>query len=338
MKTLLEYCTPHNAEREATIGDRFDTPDDLPSSAPSTRSPRADRPRRTTSEPRRTVTIRSDRPVGPAAPLTGTGIEIGPRSRRRTRTRSGAGRAPLALLAVLFAGVSIAAAVGSGTNAEAEPVMTSTLLAETVVEIERTPRFATFEALELRLPVRCDDLTALAFHQASGDKALEIRSLLPDADMDAPDIVQRVASESRDPLGDIVGGTCLRMWRSNRTGEPNTAADIGARPGTTVYSPVTGTVTLVRPYQLYGKHDDIEVHIRPDGYEDVDLVLIHLDGVTVAAGERVEGGATRIGAVRSMSDKMDLQLGRYEPTGGNHVHLQINRVVPGEEVAPSTGS
>jgi hypothetical protein len=51
----------------------------------------------------------------------------------------------------------------------------------------------------------------------------------------------------------------------------------------------------------------------------------------VKVGERVAGGVSRIACVREMSDKIALQLGGYTKNGGDHVHLQLNRVeVPGK--------
>ena len=89
---------------------------------------------------------------------------------------------------------------------------------------------------------------------------------------------------------------------------------------------MTGVVVQVRPYQLYGAHDDFEIHIRPDGWDDVDVVLIHVDDIRVEAGDRVFAGATRIASVRMTSDKIDLQLGGYTQDGGDHVHMQVNRI------------
>jgi biotin carboxyl carrier protein len=196
-----------------------------------------------------------------------------------------------------------------------------------------TPRFARIGTMEMRLPVDPSDMTALAFHQASGDSALPITSLVPDADMELAAELQAVppAGETADVPDDVLGSVCLRLWRSNRTGMPDTAADVGADAGTDVYSPVSGTVVEVRPYLLYDVYEDYEIHIQPDGRSDVDVVLIHVDDVTVRAGDTVAAGVTRIAAVRLMSDKIEIQLGGYTENGGDHVHIQVNEIgAPGE--------
>ena len=113
------------------------------------------------------------------------------------------------------------------------------------------------------------------------------------------------------------------MWRS-RPGQPDTAADVGAKPGQDVVSPVTGTVIKVKRYKLYGKWDDFEVHIQPDGYPNLDLVMIHIKDVVVAPGDRVVAGESRIAAIRKLSDKFYDQLSSYTKGGGDHVHMQVN--------------
>ncbi len=91
-----------------------------------------------------------------------------------------------------------------------------------------------------------------------------------------------------------------------------------------MFSPVTGTVVKVKKYLLYGKWDDYELHIRPDGYPDLDIVMIHVTDVSAKPGDRVQAGETRIAAVRKVSDKFYVQLSSYTKGGGNHVHLQVN--------------
>lgn len=209
---------------------------------------------------------------------------------------------------------------------------------------EPTPVFAMYRSLRIELPVPPDALNALAFHQASNDKALPMRSLLADADMGAVIRTGRstvhsftvqgatdgeaAAAEAGAP--GILQGAALRLWRSSRTGPPDRCADVGAPAGTTVLAPVTGKVLLVRPYELYDKYPDFEIHIQPDGWPEVDCVLIHVDGVAVEAGDTVVGGITPIAKVRRLSDRLPHQLGQYVAGGGDHVHVQLNKLaVPG---------
>lgn len=194
-----------------------------------------------------------------------------------------------------------------------------------------TPLFATHDGLRLHLPVPEADLTELAFHQACYDTALPMQSLLPDADPATANQKRGTGRTyiERDPqdTGEaILGGTVIRMWRSNRYGQPDTAADVGALPGTPVIAPVNGTVIDVKHYELYGKYEDIEIHIQPAGRPEIDLVMIHVTDPTIRVGESVVGGVTRIASVRRLSDRIDHQIAEYTPDAGDHTHMQINRV------------
>ena len=121
----------------------------------------------------------------------------------------------------------------------------------------------------------------------------------------------------------VLVGKVIRMWR-NRPGQPDTAADVGAKPGSAVISPVTGTVVKIKSYKLYGKWNDYEMHIVPDDHDNIDIVMIHIADPAVKVGQRVNAGVTRVGEVRKLSDKMTDQLAQYTKGGGDHVHLQVN--------------
>ncbi len=192
-----------------------------------------------------------------------------------------------------------------------------------------TPYFARYKGLKLRLPIRLAALTEVGFHQASYSYALSMRTPLPDASLtSAGNHTGTRRNKSAQPAGSNVWllGKVLRMWRA-RPGRPDTAVDVGARPGTNVYAPVTGTVIKVKRYKLYNRWDDYEVHIQADGFPALDVVMIHLTNLSIAPGDRVEGGETRIAAIRKLSDKFYDQLASYTKDGGNHVHIQVNNTL-----------
>lgn len=258
---------------------------------------------------------------------------------RRMRTRRGR-RSPYPALtivvAVLGLGV-IAWMLTWGTSDEPETSSVTPIAVAAEPQRAPTPRFAAVGDVELHLPVDPSAITALAFHQASGDRAQAMTALIPDVTPEAAEDPEALAAIAAKADGDdeIWAGACLRLWRTGRGGEPDTAADFGALPDTDIFSPVTGTVIAVRPYLLYEKHDDIEIHIRPDGADDLDVVLIHVTDPSVEAGDRVLGGVTRIAAIRKMSGLIELQLAGYTGDGGDHVHMQVNRIgEPGEADEP----
>lgn len=263
---------------------------------------------------------------------------VRPRARRRRR------RSPYPLLTIVVAvvGLGVIAWMLMWGAHDAPSVEATAPSMAVAAEPDRdaTPRFAEVQSIDLHLPIDPSAITALAFHQASGDRAQSMTALVPDVPDSAAIDPEALASQMAGAAdsGDIWGGVCLRLWRSGRGGEPDTAADIGAEPGTSVYAPVTGTVVQVRPYLLYEKHDDIEIHIRPDGADDLDVVLIHVTDASVEAGDRVIGGVTRIAAIRQMSGVIELQLAGYTGDGGDHVHMQVNTVAAPGELDDAGGS
>jgi hypothetical protein len=282
----------------------------------------------------RIKTIRTDRRPATGGLTRGvrdTGIVVRPAPLGAPKRRTGLA------VALLGASLLIVALLAAALVDRCTPSDAADSAAQAVGTTERaepTPHFATCENVSLHLPVDPGALTALAFHQASNPAALHMTSLVPDADMERAAEVKAEPGASATADGRWTG-SCLRLWRSNRTGEPDTAADVGADPGTAVLSPVTGTIIEVKAYKLYGRFDDYEIHIQPDGRPGMDVVLIHVADVQVQAGQRVEGGITRLAVVRKMSDKMELQLGGYTANGGDHVHVQVNAVkTPGELEEP----
>ena len=276
-------------------------------------------------------------------PARGPRTEAG-RAAQRARLR----RAALVVLVV--AGIALLGTLGVVLASELADTPKGAYPAEaaggatssTNAERDPTSLFASCSGLDLRLPVDPASITALAFHQASyGTNALHMTSLVPDADMALAEDRKEVqpASNAADLPDTVWAGTCLRLWRTNGTGLPDTAVDVGADPGTPVYAPVTGTVLKVKPYKLYDQFDDFQIHIQPDGRTDVVAVLIHVDDVSVAAGERVKAGVTRIAAVRKLSHKIsDMQITGYTTNGGDHTHLQLNRVAAPDATGDATGS
>ena len=81
--------------------------------------------------------------------------------------------------------------------------------------------------------------------------------------------------------------------RGRGTGR-RTAADIVVHPHSRITAPVTGTVVAANPYVLYCVHRDELVFIAPDERPGWIVKVLHVRGVQVRVGDRVEAGVTRI--------------------------------------------
>ncbi len=277
------------------------------------------------------------------------------RSRRGRRSPAGAWILSIVALVVVFAGAGFALArfapasnaaraatsalVLPGTGGATTTSRSTTTTAGGSQPLPApTPCFASFRGVRLHLPIAASAVTVIGFHQSSYDDALPMKPIVRVAD--APHRAAIIAAErarkmrwspppaapaSADENGQGVWtGTVLEMWRAAST-KMFTAVDCGAKYGTTVVPPVSGTIMEIRPYLLYGKYHDFEIHIKPDDIPAVDVIMLHVTDVSATLGEHVVGGVTPIAKVRRLTGLVPgLQLAAYTLEGGDHTHFQIN--------------
>ena len=262
---------------------------------------------------------------------------------RRTKARPHPLPIVVAVLVVVAAAAGVALMAPRG-HAAVKPaaavwkaVATQTAAATESAGPVPTPAFASFRGLKLLLPIQPADVTALVFHQSSFNDSYKMKPLVAlraasaaKAAVDAERAGGAPAwprAESDADADGIWTGAALQLWRSNVNGRTDTAVDCGAKPGTPVFSPVTGTVMLIRPYKLYGKYNDFEFNIKPDGFNDVDVIVLHVTDPCVKEGDRLVAGVTQIALVRKLTGLLSgLQLRSYTVEGGNHTHVQVNKV------------
>lgn len=176
----------------------------------------------------------------------------------------------------------------------------------------RLVAFAGWRSVELHL--LSADVRCVCYHEASYRDAMALEPMgrmLRDYN-----ITKFPQDEPRTEGPDYI------IMSSRGRGTPATSAvDLVMPRHTQVFAPVTGVVTKVRRYQLYGRHIDIGVEIRPDSDHGVRVSMIHLDERQVREGDRVTQGVSPIGVPRSFpfGDQTDL----YIPGGHPHVHVEI---------------
>ena len=286
------------------------------------------------------------------APALDTGIAVQTRTaraqanaarRQKIAALSVAGTVVVLLTgAVIWRSVSDKAAattplvISSSSAAASAPASSGTTLAASLAATvpapgtnvaSETPIFAYYRRVKLHLPIAMKKLTEVGFHQAENPWALPLKTSMKNANLG---LAAKNRSTGRDraaePSGPkaVMTGLVLRMWRSGRSGRPDTAVDVGALAGTTIMAPVTGTVVNIRPYLLYGQYRDYELHIHPDNTTGLDVVMIHVTDLSCKPGQRVIGGLTPVAKVRRLSQYFHDQLADYTKSPGDHVHVQIN--------------
>jgi biotin carboxyl carrier protein len=187
---------------------------------------------------------------------------------------------------------------------EAEPTEASRAVTES-----GWSAFATVSGIVLHHPAT--RVERIGFHEANhrGARQLEV---LPDA----------IAPITLDSRGRDTGS--------------RSAADIVVDPEGEVRSPVTGTVIRAGSYVLYCDYSDDFVVIDPDARPGWEVKLLHIDGVQVQRGDRVEAGVTTL-APRPTALPFESQVDKHtaEPSWP-HVHVEV--VDPSIPNPPSSGS
>lgn len=172
--------------------------------------------------------------------------------------------------------------------------------------------------VEISTPVRPASLTGLGYHP-------EGQSLV---EMDP-----RGENLSANPLlGLFDGGETpedihyFLMDPAGREGPRTGALDVGAGAGTTVYAPVTGTVTAIRPDPMVPNANVVEIKPASDADVRVVVSLVRSEEGSAGVNTPVTAGMTEIGAVADSAEILDPQLSSYTNDAGNHVSVSVSNV------------
>jgi hypothetical protein len=171
-------------------------------------------------------------------------------------------------------------------------------------------------SLRIQLPVAQSRLTALGYH-ASGDGALALEALGSRAN---PGTITRL---TRRVFGGGRGG--LRWYQIPGGDGPGTAAlDVGAAPGTDVYSPVDGTVIGLTPYVVNGKRFGSQIDIQPTGAPSLVVSVTHLKpDPALTVGSSIASGTSKLGIILDFSRVEQQALARFTQDAGNHVEIEV---------------
>lgn len=236
-------------------------------------------------------------------------------------------RPVLPALLALTALVTVPAMIGSGSAADdftgvrftaagmqSPPgASTETFVADQTVS-GLPPLLAEVGGIQLLVPAH--DVVFIGYHEASYDDAM---GLSPDGRV----VDNQNTTKFTAPVDDLGGTDYTVLSSRGRPHGATTAVDIVLAPGVEVLSPVSGVVTDVRPYLLYGKHDDVRIELQPDQAPGLRVVLIHVKGVDIKAGDVVEAGVTVLAQEANLFP-FSSQIDRYtEPNRFAHVHLEV---------------
>lgn len=214
----------------------------------------------------------------------------------------------LGVIALLVA--LVAPSTVSGNEGRAVPIDPANAGPETVL--------ATVGGVDITTPIRPSALTGLGYHP-EGESLVEMEP--------------RGDNLSGNPLLALIpGGSTPERLRyhvmdsAGREGSRTGALDIGAPTETSVYSPVTGSITSIRPDPAVGNANIVEIQPSDNPDLRVTVSLIQSDPDSAGVRSPVTAGETKLGLVADSAQVLDPQLAEYTGDAGNHVTVSVTNV------------
>ena len=180
------------------------------------------------------------------------------------------------------------------------------------------PQIVAFQgSLRIQLPITQSRVTAIGYH-ASGDGAL---ALDPVGRQGNQGLFARLVHRI---FGGPHGG--LVYYQLDGGPGPQTGSlDVGAAPGTDVYSPVDGVVVGLTEYVVNNRAFGVRVDIQPASAPSVLVSLTHLrPDPALSVGSSVAAGTSKVGSVLDLSSVERQGLARYTQDAGNHVSVEVH--------------
>jgi hypothetical protein len=172
-------------------------------------------------------------------------------------------------------------------------------------------------SLRLQLPIDQSRVTAIGYHAAGGG-ALALEPVGRQAN---EGLFARVV---RKLFGGSDHGLTYYQLGGDQ-GSATAALDVGAVPGTDVYSPVDGTIVGVTPYTLRGKTFGARIDIQPTTAPALVVRLTHLrPDPALTVGTSVAAAISKIGTIIDFSRVERQALARYTQDAGNHVSAEVH--------------
>ena len=214
------------------------------------------------------------------------------------------------IIIVIAAGGSTAQVSSQGLLVSSDPSPSAAVTATG----ENRPAFARLGDRNLLLPVAARDVTIIAYQPVTDDRAVQFSPIGDRANSNA--LVKFFR-------GIFAGQPSVRYYQLPGEGGGATGSIlVGAAPGCPVTAPISGTVTAVKQYKLYGKYDDVQVDIRPDEMSGITISMLFVEEPAVSIGEVVTAGKTQLGKVRACPEELGKQLSVFTHDSGSHVFMQ----------------
>ena len=240
---------------------------------------------------------------------------------RRGRRRRAAGHARARRVAVLVAasaaiGITLLlSAFGSGSS---PTVPTAPAPAQRLLPSgpPRPQVVALRDTLRVQIPISQTRITAVGYHGVDNG-ALPLEPVGRQGNEGAlARLFRRIAG---------TGSSGITYYQLGGEGPETAVLDVGAAPGTDVYSPVDGTVVGITGYVVSGRRLGSRIDIQPASAPSLVVSLTHLRSEpTLNVGSAVSAATSKIGTVLDFSRVEQQSLARYTQDAGNHVSLELH--------------
>ena len=169
-------------------------------------------------------------------------------------------------------------------------------------------------SLRLQLPVSQSSVTAIGYH-GSADGALGLRPLGQRVNQG---LFSRIA---RRLFG---GDTSGQRWYQ-LSGSATEVVQVGAAPGTDVYSPVDGTIVGITETILNGRVHGHRIDVQPSSAPSLVVSLSSIKpDPALTVGSSVAAATSKIGTILDLSGVQRQSLARYTQDAGNHVAVSVH--------------
>ena len=219
----------------------------------------------------------------------------------------------IGIVAALALVTLILTAFGSGSPDRAAATVTSPPVATGVPPEPEV--LATAGNLQIKLPIAAEAVTAIGFHGADGD-AMELSPVGRQANEGLlARLWRRIAGSPREGP----------VWFQLEGGPGTEVLDVGATPGTDVYSPVDGTVVSISDFVIDGRVFGSRIDVRPSGAPSLIVSLSHLaPDPSLAVGSPVLASSSKLGSVVDVAAVERQALAKHARARGNNVAIDIH--------------
>jgi hypothetical protein len=249
----------------------------------------------------------------PRMPTAGEIRRLRRARRRRTSAQRSRRTAGYAVLMIVLVGTLVLTAFGSD---EVTPAPATAAQPQSALVPAGPPSAQIVAArggLRLQLPVPQTRLTAIGYHDAGPG----VLTLDPVGRRGNRGLLGRLADR-------VLGRSDEGLLWYQLGGGGTSALDVGAGPGTDVFSPVDGVVVGIDDLVIDGRVRGARIDIEP---ADAPSLVVSVTRVkpdpTLAVGSPLAAARSRLGAVLGLSHIERQSLARYTQDAGDHVTVEV---------------